>query len=542
MSEHLQTTQSGASERAALEAKLAEQERQAQRTRTELVGKENFGVFDGEMVPNEGEVTSREYHAQRPSEGIVREGDRFRHTGTGQFAAEGEYEAQNTLVQPDYNEDVQTSGSEYDSMSFTQLAKEFAFRESLNDVAGMKEVRELAGDRIMEAITRPDKPATSRDKSPDEVYAQEMAQFDKMVGAFRGDADTVTNGEGEGSELPEAAATEVSDSVTETEKPDTSTEQFELNGEAVTLGAEFTDKDGNRVFEVTLPDGKTKLVRETDLTRTVIPGVQGEGAEALEGESLEEYEARNGGAEKTETPPSNVHVPNYPGQEVELYKGERDERAPGFFEKVKSWWGEKVAFAKVAFDPRMWAHAWHMRQDSFIERGVKDTMTDDEKEKKRNNNRAIWMYGHFGVVLAAGIAAGMGIHQAIDNANAQTVGLTDGVGELPQPVTESDPVVLGTATGSINGETAQPEVVEPEVAPVEAPAFGPEYFKIPPGGGGEALMNRLGIPAEEWYKHQAEWAAKYPNELYQMSSGNYGFTRPGTLSAAFQADINSLVK
>lgn len=540
MSEHLQTTQSGASERAALEAKLAEQERQAQRTRTELVGKENFGVFDGEMVPNEGEVTSREYHAQRPSEGIVREGDRFRHTGTGQFAAEGEYEAQNTLVQPDYNEDVQTSGSEYEAFGLAQLAKEFAYRESLNDIAGMEEIRRLADDRIMEAATRPDTSPIKAGQSADERYSQDMAQFDAMVAKFRGDADTVTGQAGD-TENAEGNTVESESSVAGPEVANQDTndnEKFQLDGEIVTLGAEFTDKDGNRVFEVTLPDGSTKLVRETELTPAIIPGMKDTGPEAREGESLEEYEARTRGDGQPETPSDNVPDSKVPGKELELYKGNADA------EKKKGWWAEKVAWAKVAFDPRMWAHAWHMRQAHFIERGVKDTMTDEEKEKKRNGNRAIWMYGHFGIALAAGIAAGLGIHQALDNANAQTAeAFTDGTGELPHPVAESDPVVLGTATGSINGEAAQTEVVEPEpVAPVEAPTFGPEYFKIPPGGGGEALMNRLGIPVEEWYKHQAEWAAKYPNELYQMSSGNYGFTRPGTLSAAFQADINSLVK
>ncbi len=70
-----------------------------------------------------------------------------------------------------------------------------------------------------------------------------------------------------------------------------------------------------------------------------------------------------------------------------------------------------------------------------------------------------------------------------------------------------------------------------------------DAFNIPDGGGGERLMNELGVSVSEWYGMEDELLNKFPNDFYRMNDGHVGIARPGSLPTEVQqfiADRTSL--
>jgi hypothetical protein len=182
-----------------------------------------FGKYDTFTGPlNRGEYSHDSYHAQRPSGGIVRDGDYYKNTETGKFATAEEYAEQNGPVdeQPLYyydkvngiteqpvsetpqydamevgelraeaaraetlgdraaSEEVRKSLAErYELMSIPELAREAALAEIADNTAGVEDVKTAMRHTVMEYVTNPN---NGVDMS-DEAYDEMVANFDGLI-------------------------------------------------------------------------------------------------------------------------------------------------------------------------------------------------------------------------------------------------------------------------------------------------------------------------------------------------------------------------
>ena len=171
----------------------------------------------------------------------------------------------------------------------------------------------------------------------------------------------------------------------------------------------------------------------------------------------------------------------------------------------------------------------------MLEIGVEDTMTEQEKEKRRTDNRY--------AVMIAGAAAAvlLGTHivqNIVEAANASGTGapdLTGGKYAGGRQITDMDgtPVDMDSSSGVIN-------------LPIEGDVNGPELvdsanasFTVGSGEGGESLFQRLGIESREWYNNASTLADKFPQDFYR-EGGDVRLMHSGPLSQGGEDFINSL--
>ena len=117
---------------------------------------EAFGKFDV-TAPNVSEQTYESYLAQRPEDGIMRDGESFRDNISGQFASAEAYGSDKTPQSTaDYYHNLMESDSkpyeekDFKSLGLKQLVFEMAKAENLGDKALSLEVQDAMGSRLTE--------------------------------------------------------------------------------------------------------------------------------------------------------------------------------------------------------------------------------------------------------------------------------------------------------------------------------------------------------------------------------------------------------
>ncbi len=491
-------------ERAKLEKQRAKLDHQEDVLRRE----EAFGKYDDNVTPAEGEVTYEQYLGQRPAEGVIRDGDGFRHAQSGNFASREQYEAQLSQVKAAdsarENNELENEGMyevpQYDEMTLSELAQAVNDAQYLGDRAAVEQAREEAQERFtMEIVNEGD---------DDESSEAAQERFDKMMHRF--DA------------LVESTVT--------------------YNGEKVVKGDAFEGPGGKKVFEVVDADGKMHLVYEGELTDTApvekVPVeapvlVQEPAVEApalvepapVDGEVHLETTTDEDGKQVTRVsvlPPKDTPVETTAQvDKVEDVQEKGDTKQASRVERVKELFNKKGGLREM-LGMKYWEKRWHNRQkqrDQVLDHDVVETDTPEKAEAKRKRGRYILLAG---AAAVAALAAGTLVGNVVKSHDAQEAEPT-GVLQTPHFTESTVPV-------------------EAEVPPVEAPevAIPPEVFNIPSGGGGEELFETAGIDPRVWYNNEATLLAQFPNDFYLMNDGHVGIAHPGMLSQGAQDYIQSL--
>ncbi|OYX42547.1 hypothetical protein B7Y94_03170 [Candidatus Saccharibacteria bacterium 32-49-12] len=177
---------------------------------------------------------------------------------------------------------------------------------------------------------------------------------------------------------------------------------------------------------------------------------------------------------------------------------------------------------KDKFTLAYWGSRWTMTKHWLNNRGIKEDMPEEEKQKVREKNRRQNMMGGGAALLLIGGAALWGL-STIDFGGADTAQATSvggGEGHFPDFDEWNAPSGEVESTAEANGDF--PAFFEAESLPQEA-------FNIPEGGGGEALFEKLGLDGANWYKIENELLDTFPNDFYRMENGHVGIARPGLL-------------
>jgi hypothetical protein len=502
---------------------LADLEAQVARKRTQV---------EGPLNENERTIlgSHADYHAQRPSDGIIRDSGSisgFRDALTGQGASLEAYEAQNTVTQTGTKEywkklEGINNGVEetnFANMGVMQLAKEQAKAEALGDIAGVNEVRGVFDQYMLEQATSEGSGITDADLD------KESARYDALVKKFVSNeiidaedpavqdvenlvvpgaddeedapkAEDVPSADAETTQAPAEAAKEAS---TETEKTRHNA-TAELNGQTVTITKKFMGDDGEIVYKVEKADGSTDLVSAQEL---VLPA-------AIEKEPL----------------------------------GDR----------LKKWWGKAKEIVEEKLTFEYLGAMWTNLQNETINRGVDPFESFDEQERKRKRNRTVIILGGAGLLVASYI---LNNHDQIahtlfsggDVAGAlPTPGASGGNGLSPhdQSVAEALSGRNHTADAlqqvpSSNRIDAQEAAAAAPPPAVEAPsAADMAAFNVGNGEGGLELFNNLNIDPAKWAGNANDLLAKFPQDFYQMASGGVGIAHQGLLSPEARNAIEAL--
>lgn len=483
-----------------LEAQLAQK-------KIEVNANTEFGKYDV-AVPNEGEDTYQTYLDQRPTDGVIRDGESFRSTINGKFSSAEAHRTQNGTAQEHYdtlggilNEHIETP-PDLDTLGFAQLAREQSKAEALGDRYTVEQISAAAEHSIMEFATRPGSTWT------DEQYQAELVRYNELVGRFSArnvDSDPVvaiaepsvvnaapylsgedifqrrqadeaalsesppTDPEVAVSDAPEVAGVTDPEVVNDPENEINKNTVLHLNGEPVFFERKFADPDGNDIYEVMNADGKLVLVRQDDLTI---------GELEVRGEVVEKKSAR---------------------------------------ERAKAWWGDKK---DVLFSPAYWGARWTNGPAHWLHsRGVTEDMTPEQVDTQRNKNRRNNILGV--AAIAVGVVGvtilGVAIHDSLGQPNVDPSIVHD------HPISEATPI----ATELI--PTPGPEVVTSD-----------PNFNVPSGGGGIEMFSKLGINEATWYSNDDTLLKQFPGDFYSMGSGSVGIAHPGFLSEVAQDYINTL--
>lgn len=571
MSEQVPTGQSALEKE---RARLASERAKLDHKENILNIEEGFGKYDQDVTPAEGEMTYQQYLAQRPAEGVVRDGEGFRDAQSGQFASHEVYEAQKVSSQDHYDKvgGLVNTGEyqppNYEEMGVVQLAKEAARARALGDVANEKEIRAAVEHYLtMDAM----KDDTETAEEAQDRYDAEIARFDSLVERFENlrasmgkesvapqpaeavesqPVEAVTPAEAQAApeaEVEEVAAPEEAPAAEEVHAPEAapaSSPDLLYNGEKVSVRNVFESPDGKKVVEVIGADGESHLIYEHELAYNApakeepepegpryrvdgdntwkIPTVVPE--EEVKGKELVPF-----GAEHKQLVP-------VPEEEPEAEKLSRWERTKNWFAKEKAnyqkyggkaYWGEK------------WTQSIRGFKDHVLDYGVDDDMTEEEKEHTRKRNRVILLVG-VGAIAATSIGLAIAHANAVHHV-AGGVGSTGGhegtvpdVGGAgaPRPSAETGVKDLPFNAGSPGVETVP--------SGAEASAISPEAFNIPRGLGGEELFKNLGIDPSKWYNNENSLLARFPQDLYRMRDGHVGISHSGMLTQGLQDAIKSI--
>lgn len=476
-------------------AELALLEAKTAKKKFEIGQNENFGKYDEFIGPlNSGIDSHDSYHAQRPSDGVIREGDTFRNAESGKFASPDDYSAQNgsTNEQPlDYydkvngvTENIEYIAPDYENMNVPQLALATAKAEMIGDKAEVDDIKAIVEHLLMEAATHPDSDMTDKD------YNDEIARFNHLVELAKAKVLNKTDGESVAAEATPAEP-ETAEAGSDTKEAEKATvpehkqgDKAELNGANVVIESTFLGSNGKIAYEVTKPDGTTELVYADKLT---FP------------------------AEKTE-----------------------EESAT---ERLKLFWKKSSNFIKEKLTLGYMSAKWAV-EDSIINRGVDPLTTSfEDVEKIRNRNRIYLVAGTAAVIVAA-------IILKETNPLGHLFGGGDLAGSVPgsgssgsETLSAHDQNVFDSMHPDTNGvETATP--VDQQL-PVVDVAPDPAYT-IPSGEGGLELFQKLNIDTSKWGANAESFLNRFPQDFYRMNSGGIGISHQGILSQGAQDAINAL--
>jgi len=489
---------------------LARLEAQLAHKKLEVQGNTEFGKYDT-VVPNEGEGTYQDYLEQRPSEGIVRDGESFRKDG--KFASADAYAEQNGTTQAHYDEVTHFKENEpltnFEDLSFMQLASELAKSNDLNDIDGSKEIRAIAEHKIMDQITQPGRESSQADKE----YADELTRFNEMVDKLskvapeQASEAPVALLEAEASDdepvvaenvapvspnvaltspinIPEANPTSIAvEMPVFTEVFPEVNEQVLLNGQNVAKEGVMTMPDGTKLFKVTNLEGKTLWASENAL-------------EIVNSDTV--------------------------SAEAEDEEGEKE----GRFARMKAW---AVANKEKHFDTftnKYMAKLWTSYQSALDYRTTED-MSPAEVDRIRNINRKALMIG--GAAIGALTLLGIGIslvdHAGDADPSSLPTGNADGgAGSEGQSA-------IDAANAAAAAEAAQHAAEE---------AATTELFNIPQGQGGLKLFENLGIDPSKWTTNAPNFPSMFPADFNFMNDGSVGIKHSGWISPEAQAYIKAL--
>lgn len=131
---------------------VARLEAQLAKAKFDASQKESFGKFDV-TVPNEGEDSYQSYLDKRPKDGVVRDGDSLRNTATGKYASDADYTASNGTTTEYFNAQVERSAESqvaYADMTLQDLARKYGESEAVNDKTTALDVLEALDVKMNE--------------------------------------------------------------------------------------------------------------------------------------------------------------------------------------------------------------------------------------------------------------------------------------------------------------------------------------------------------------------------------------------------------
>lgn len=192
-------------------------------------------------------------------------------------------------------------------------------------------------------------------------------------------------------------------------------------------------------------------------------------------------------------------------------------------EKAKAWWNSRKENLKDIFT--WWGTKYTMTKDWALNLGVKEGMSDEEIDKRRNRNRTIFILGT-GALLGGAIAA-IATETAIHVADGATAaGLGHGHDIAGHEFAAQHPMHEAPAP------TSTPEITSPSS----------DYYNISDGEGGYRLFENLHLSDTQWNQFSQQLLERNPDDLYIMPSGGIGLAHPGWLSTNMQQDINQIIR
>lgn len=244
---------------------IAKRREQLDRDEFQLDQTEKFGKYDI-TVPGEGEETYQSYLAKRPAEGIVRNGDSLYHTKTGQFASTDEYLSDKSAqATADYYYQLMNTDHEvqpevdYDAMGLKQLVVAMARAERVGDRALSMEIQNIMEQKLDQHVETEGWKTGQKEEQLDILLSQVLA----------------LSGNSETNNRPVDATPEV---TSPSEAGDTPDEAEETQKAEVSEGKSVT---------------ATEKPSENTEEPVVVAGDERFAQSANDGETLEEYEARN---------------------------------------------------------------------------------------------------------------------------------------------------------------------------------------------------------------------------------------------------------
>jgi len=556
-------------------------ERRAQKI-AEIRRNETFGKYD-QHVPNKDEDTHQSYLNQRPSDGVLRDGEGFRAASSGQYASESSYVAQNGTAQEHYDtlngiENTSFEAPKFDSLSLTQLAKEAAQANRVNDIAGVDEIRAIAEHTITERITRPG----YETKDADAEQKAELTRFDDMVEWLSTQHDEVAEPSEEAvvptpeSPVAQEVTTEGTeeDAVVDSEEapvvaPVEATEpEATLDTPAATVltaadspvstprllhenGASPTTIPGAHPLSITVPSTYSEPQSKQNPDTIVVQERTTNPADAeyipmdydsnqrvlMDGKDvfIEAYsvDAQGHKTYKLDTgeyvDESALNITYFSDLESESTpEPEANAEKGTLVERTKAWFGQNKESHKEKFRPSYWNARWSGLKYRVMNHGVTEEMSDLEVDKKRNGNRRKIIIGAAAIGVLA-IGAGIfAVSEMTENFNPDT------------SIASESPDVSNTDGGG-TGATETPEVPEaPTLPPVETGPIDPGFTPTQ-GEGGYQLLGGLGIDPSKWDGIEQQLKNLSPSEFYLMDDGHYGISYPDRpLSAPVRAVIDSV--
>ena len=225
-----------------------------------------------------------------------------------------------------------------------------------------------------------------------------------------------------------------------------------------------------------------------------------------------------------ETPEPAVPEPEVP--EPEAPEPEAPEEAP-VDPEVQAGFRRAIAKYKEKFSPAYWAAKWTiMRQESRNRLEINEDMTPAEQQKIINRRRlnkvlgaSVWVVG----VVGVSYAASKGLDFLTDSLDATPIASTPELGNVDFDFSQ------------LAGGDAQPVTTE------DIAGLGGEYvlipgFDIPSGGGGERLMESLGVDSSKWYDIAEDLYQQFPDSFYK-EGGDVRISNPGALPNEVQQFI-----
>lgn len=244
--------------------RLAQQSREVSELRKVVKQETAWGMHDKVKEVPEGEDTWESYIAKRKSDGVIRDGDKFRDVPSGKFSSEEAYNEQNFSESPrQYYDRIGRYDAMEKGMGLVALAKEAALDRIGKDTEGESAIKEIAERKIREQISNEQEYSTEElEKHIQEAVEQLNARIDRFEERLR----SVEESGKEPALKPEV--TEVIEDPAPSKE-----EKLTLNGKPVTVAETFAAKNGKEIVEVIDEDGVSSYVPRESLTVEVVEAV-----------------------------------------------------------------------------------------------------------------------------------------------------------------------------------------------------------------------------------------------------------------------------